>query len=210
MIQWMMLEGGPDKEANHAVERAWAGGAAEITTLPLARHKGLVTIVSAVGAKAKRKPRWPELLVDWAEIYDTKLFPSDEIPVLCEEASGLGADALAVYGEPGLTQATIAWYAKGAIAVYERVSRAGTVAWAPGQPLGRPFDGSMRNVASWIGRKLTSGAIDESLFDRMDNTNRAVGEALIKRALWRMLDTTPPAIDELAGMIANAPERNRG
>jgi hypothetical protein len=204
MIEWMLLEGTPETVAEKAVPRGLTGGSAVMATLTFGKHSKPITIVSVEGSRAKRPGRWPEILTDWAEIYSTKLFPSDAIPVLCEEASGLGADALAIFGEPGLGRATIGWYAKGLLAVYERVSAEGTIAWAPGQPLGRPFDGNLRRAASWVGHKLASSASDESLFDRMDNTNRAVGEALISRALWRLLDTKPPALDDLAGLVANA------
>lgn len=206
MIQWMLLPGAPDAVTDKAAEQAWVGGAAVITQLPLGRNAAPVTIVAADGARARRKARYPEILTDWAEIYGAKLFPDDTLPVICEEASGLGKDALAIFGEPGLTRATVAWYAKGALAVYERVANDGTVAWAPGQQLGRPFDGSLRQVASWVGRKVTSDK-DAPLFDRMDNTTRATGEALIARALWRLLDTTPPTLDKIAGMVTSAPER---
>lgn len=207
MIEWMLLEGRPEVLADKAVPKALTGGHAVLGCLTFGKHSKPITIVSVEGSRAKRAARWPEILTDWAEIYSTKLFPSDAVPVLCEEASGLGADALAIFGEPGLGRATVAWYAKGLLAVYERVSAEGTIAWAPGQPLGRPFDGNLRRAASWVGHKLASSASDESLFDRMDNTNRAVGEALISRALWRMLDTKPPALDEMAGLLAQAPLR---
>ena len=211
MIQWMLLEGPGGDVPEKAVRRAWQGGRAVIAELSFPTRKSALQISVAwtEGARARRPARWPDVLAEWHEIYEDALFPDDACPILAEEASGLGADALVIHGEPGLTRSTVAWYAKGALASYEHVGSA-SVAWAPDQPLGRPFDGSLSSAAAWGGKKLASllgSDRDTALFERMEKTAQAVGEALIKRALWRLLDRKPPTLDELAGQVANAPQR---
>jgi len=192
--------------------KAWRGGEAVIAVVdfPGKKQPRRLSVLWSEGARAARAARWPDVLADWGDIYGEKLFDGDAVPVLCEEASGLGADALAIHGEAGLLHATVAWYAKGAVAEYEKVALGGSVAWQPGEPLGRPFDGSLRSALAWGGRKLAEKvgtSADETLFERMEKTNQAIGEALVNRALWRILDVKPPSLDELAGMVAGAPQR---
>ncbi|HEU5055017.1 MAG TPA: hypothetical protein VFU21_00770 [Kofleriaceae bacterium] len=178
-----------------AVGRAWRGGAAEVVRLALPAGRGKsreLLFAWGDGAPPVRTPRWPEVLIDWHDIHGDPLFPGDALPVLAEELSALGAEALALHAEPGLAGATVAWYERGALALYEHVGSA-TVSWTEADGLGRPPDGTLRSAA--VGFVL----------DRIALQNRANGEALLERALHRILAHDPPPFDELAGMVVTAP-----
>jgi hypothetical protein len=167
-----------------------------------------LTFFWAVGSAARRAPSWPGVLDDWKDIYDEKLFPSDLVPVLAEEASGLGAEALAVHADLGFGQATAGWYRKGALAEYEHVGGGAQVAWTPDTGLGRPFDGSRRTMTASASRRLAEilGADKfASTFERLEKTSKAAGEAVLFHAFVRLLGAEPPPLDQLAGMVAGAP-----
>ena len=85
-----------------------------------------------------------------------------------------------------------------------------TVAWTPESGLGRPLDGSMRQAMALGGKKLASlvGSDDSvNIMDRIQATSAALGEVLIRRAFVRLLDQEPPGIDELNGIVSQAPRR---
>ena len=213
MFKWVAVLADQGGVLQTALARAWQGGAAVVADLtlvsPKKRQPRPALIAWPDGASARRAPRWPDLLDDWRDIYDEKLFPAPECPVLAEEVSGLGADALIVHGAPGLTQATIGWYAKGALVEYEHVGSA-TVAWTPETGLGRPLDGSMRQAMALGGKKLASlvGSDDSvNIMDRIQATSAALGEVLIRRAFVRLLDQEPPGIDELNGLVSQTRKR---
>jgi hypothetical protein len=160
-------------------------------------------------AKAKRAPRWPSLLDDWKDIYEEALFPNAEIPVLAEELSGLGAPALAAHAGPGLATGTVAWFEQGALIGYEHVGGA-SVSWDAEDGLGRPFDGTAASIAALGGKrvaKLFGADKDIDVFERVENANRAVGGVLLTRAFYRILGQDPPAMDDLAGLVAKAGEQ---
>jgi hypothetical protein len=212
MFTWLVVLADQDKVLQMALARAWKG-TATIADVRLSSEKRRqprpVLVAWPDGASARRAPRWPELLDEWRDIYDEKLFPSPECPVAAEEVSGLGADALIVHGAPGLSQASIGWYAKGALVEYEHVGGA-TVSWTPETGLGRPLDGSLKQAMALGGKRLASlvGSDDTvNIMDRMRDTSAALGEVLIRRAFVRILDQEPPAIDELNGFVAQAPRR---
>ena len=213
MFTWVAVLADQRAVLDTALARAWKGGPAVVVELALAspkrRQPRPALVAWSEGASARRAPRWPDVLDDWRDIYDEKLFPAPECPVLAEEVSGLGADALIVHGAPGLTQASIGWYAKGALVEYEHVGSA-TVAWTPESGLGRPLDGSMRQAMALGGKRLASlvGSDDSvNIMDRIQATSAALGEVLIRRAFLRLVDQEPPAIDELNGLISQAPRR---
>jgi hypothetical protein len=163
-------------------------------------------VVSPDRVKARRAARWPDVLEDWKDIYEEALFPDPELPVLAEEISGLGAPAACVFGGPGLLKGTVAWYEKGALISYEHVGSA-SVSWDPDEGLGRPFDGTAASIAALGGKRVAKLFGSDKTIDvltRIDNANRAIGEVLIGRVFYRFLDTDPPPIDDLAGLVATA------
>ncbi len=213
MFTWLAVLATQRSVLDLALAKAWKGGTGIVAELDLVSSKRRqprpALVAWSEGAQSRRAPRWPELLDEWRDIYDEKLFPTPECPVLAEEVSGLGADALIVHGEPGLTRASIGWYAKGALVEYEHVGSA-TVAWTPETGLGRPLDGSVGQAMALGGKRLASlvGSDDSvNIFDRIRDTSAALGEVLIRRAFLRLVDQEPPPIDELNGLVAQAPRR---
>jgi hypothetical protein len=215
MYSWVVVELEQAGLLPAALARAWQGGGAEAAhvDLPARKEPRVLVFTSADPAggtpAARRPPRWPDLLTDWSDIYSEPLFPDDAMPVLAEEISAMGADALLVHAAPGVAGATVAWYERGALSRYEHVGGA-TVSWAEGEGLGRPSEGGGRGMAVAGARKL-AGAVgtdrDEFILDRIEQSARATGEALIERALYRFLAADPPPFDELAGLIARAAPR---
>jgi hypothetical protein len=103
----------------------------------------------------------------------------------------------------------VGWYAKGALSEYEHVGGS-QVAWSPAGGLGRPLDGSFRQAFAMGGKKLADlvGADDTvGIMERIQATSAALGETLLKRALLRVIGQEPPPVDEIAGIIATAPQR---
>jgi hypothetical protein len=208
MFRWVVVAHERREVLVKSIVKGWSGGDAVLTDLevPGRKKSTWLCVASTGGATARRQPRWPEVLVDWSDINEDPLFPESEAPVLAEEVSGLGADAFIAHGAPGLAKATVGWYAKGALAAYEHVGSA-TVSWTPEEGLGRPFDGSAKQLAARGYQKLAELVGDQAganVAERIQLTNQAMGEALISRAFLPLLDTDPPAIDELAGMIARS------
>jgi hypothetical protein len=205
MIEWLAVRAEHRDPVARAVSRAWRGADAKVADLQFPRGVR-ATFVGPGAARAARPARWPELLADWREIYEEKLFPSDAVPVLAEEASALGAEVLVAHAEPGLARASVGWYRKGVLAEYEHVGSA-QVAWTPEDGLGRPFDGSRRSLGAMASRRLAEvlgAAAVASTLERLEKTARAVGEALLVHAFLRLLGEEPPPMDELAGRIAAA------
>jgi hypothetical protein len=198
LFAWVVVEAEHAGLVPAAVGIAWRGGAAQVSRVSLPARRGsreLLFIAAAPGQAAARAPRWPDVLSDWHDIYDDALYPDDALAVLAEALSSLGADALALHADHGLAGATVAWYAKGALSLYEHVGGS-TVAWNPDDGLGRPADGT-----------LTS-AVTGFVLDRIELQNKATGEALLVRALHRFLAADPPPFDQLAGMVTTAPRQS--
>src|SRR5215831_588598 len=109
MLDWVAVRHAHYPILCSAAPRAWQGGVIAIVQIPGA------LVAWPEGAGARRKARWPDVLTEWAEIYDERLFSSDLGPVLAEELSALGAEVLAVHADPGFSRAGVAWYEKGSL-----------------------------------------------------------------------------------------------
>ena len=197
MHAWVVVEAEHRALFPAALARAWkGGGAARAARLALPARRGqrelLFVWPDPPAPPLVRPPRWPDVLSDWHDIYGDPLFPDDALPVLAEALSALGAEALALHADHGLAGATVAWYEKGALALYEHVGSA-TVSWTEADGLGRPPDGTLRSAAAGF------------VLDRIALQNKANGEALLDRALHRILAHDPPPFEELAGMVVTAP-----
>jgi hypothetical protein len=202
MLEWLCFRTEHKTAIGNALGRAWRGGEVRLVELAPA------TFLSVEGTSARRAAHWPDVLTDWRDIYDERLFPSDVVPVLAEEASGLGAEVLVAASDLGFAQATTGWYRKGKLDEYEHVGGGAQVAWTPDGGLGRPFDGSRRTISAMASKRLASllGADKfASTFERLENAGKAVGEAVLWHAFLRLLGREPPPLDELAGQVAAAP-----
>lgn len=211
MHTWLVVEAAHGPLLPVAVERAWQGSAAAAAEVLLPARKGRGALLFVwpepdPEPSLRRQPRWPDVLCDWNEIHEEPLFPRPALAVLAEDLSGLGADVLLVHAEPGLAGATIAWYERGALALYEHVGGA-TVAWSEADGLGRPLDASGASRAALAARGLASADRDLFVLDRIDSANRATGEAVLDRAFHRLLAADPPPFDELAGVVVTSPRR---
>ena len=205
MFEWVVVRTAHLGILPAALARAWKGEAV-LAQLPFSAS---VAFIVPLGATARRAPRWPDVLADWGDIYEEKLFPSDLAPVLAEELSGLGAEVLATCSELDLRKATTGWYRKGALAELEHVGSS-QVAWTPEDGLGRPFDGSRRSIGAQVGRRVAEIVGDErsaNLMDRLEGQRLAVGEAILETAFLRMLGEDPPKMDDLRGRVATAPSQ---
>jgi hypothetical protein len=146
MFAWVVIREENCDVLPPAIARAWTG-AAQVAHLELPAKrankpaKQIAVIAVGGGVRGKRDPRWPDVLGEWSDINEEPLFPSNELPVLAEELSALGAQTLCVHGGPGFAQATVAWYERGALVGYEHVG--GTpVIWDPDGGLGRTLEGA--------------------------------------------------------------------
>ena len=196
MHAWLVVEAEHAGLLPAALARAWTGRSASARlSLPARRGSRELLFIWPDGAVPLRAARWPDVLADWHDIYGDELFPGgDALPVLAEELSSLGPEVLALHAAPGLAGATVGWFEKGALALYEHVGDA-TVSWTEKDGLGRPPDGTLRSAAAGF------------VLDRIALQNRATGEALLERALHRILAHDPPPFEELAGMVVSAPRQ---
>ncbi len=145
MFAWVVIREEQSDVLASAVARAWTG-AATVAHLELPAKRAnkpakRIAVIAPEVAHAKRAPRWPDVLGEWSDINEETLFPGGELPVLAEELSTLGAQALCVHGGPGLTLATVAWFDRGALVGYEHLG-ATPVIWDPDGGLGRPLAGA--------------------------------------------------------------------
>jgi len=208
MFAWLVIREDNTDVLAAAIAKAWSGGDAVIARLAFPARKAprQIAVVWPDRARAKRTPRWPDVLDDWKDIYEEALFPNAEIPVLAEELSGLGAPTLCAHAGPGLVAGTVGWYEQGALIGYEHVGGA-SVSWDPESGLGRPFDGTAASIAALGGKrvaKLFGSDRDIDVLERVELANRAVGNVLLTRAFYRILGMDPPEIDDLAGLVAKA------
>jgi len=208
MFAWVVIRDENLGVLQPALARAWTGGAAALARLTLgAKRPRAIAALWSDGARARRAARWPDVLGDWQDINEEPLFPDAALPVLAEELSGLGAPALCAYAGPGFAAGTVAWYEQGALISYEHVGGS-SVAWDPDDGLGRPFDGTAASIAALGGKriaKLFGSDRDVDVLERQQLANRAVGGVLLRRAFYRILGFDPPELDDLAGLVANAP-----
>jgi hypothetical protein len=203
MFEWVVVRSEHRGIVGAALARAWRG---EATLAELTFRAARVTFIVPATATARRPARWPDVVADWVDINEERLFPSDLVSVLGEELSGLGAEVLATFSELDLRKATTGWYRKGALAELEYVGSS-QVAWTPEAGLGRPFDGARRSIGAQVGRRVAELVGDErtvNLMDRLEGQRLAVGEAILESAFSRMFGEAPPKMDELRGSVATA------
>jgi hypothetical protein len=105
MYAWVVVREDNFNVVAPAVARARSDGAAEVAhlALPQTRRKPPqpIVVITPAGARARRAPRWPDVLGDWSEINEEALFPSAELAVLAEELSGLARRRCARTVAPG-------------------------------------------------------------------------------------------------------------
>ena len=211
MIDWVVVRPEHAGVLSAGAKKALGGGLAVAdVAVPQAPKKPPARMLCAwpEGASAARRaPRYPEVLADWGDIYDVKLFGNPALAVLAEEVSGLGADVLVASAELGLEVTSLGWWAKGKLVAYEHTGGGGSVAWTVEDGLGRPASDSLlvsggQGLARLLGADRTA-----ALLARYEDAERAAGEVLLTRAFMRILGVEPPAMDELCGIVAQVPVR---
>ena len=202
MIEWLLVSGDQRELVYRCFGAAWSGGQACESIVRLG--PGWVTVAWPLGSRAQRAPRWPDVLADWREFHDEALFPSAEVPVLAEEVSALGANALALSVAPGAARADIGWYHQGGLAEWEHVG-ATTAAWYPDAGLDVPRLSGALAAAVDLARAAAESAAEASVYDRIHAGLAASATAIYKKALHRLLGADPPDCDDLAGIVAKAP-----
>jgi hypothetical protein len=202
MIDWVLVRGDQRDVVYRGFGAAWAGGTACEALLTLA--KGPVVVAFNEGGRARRAPRWPDVLAEWREFHAQPLFADDRVPVLAEEVSALGVVALALSVAPGAARATAAWYSKGALVEYEHVGGV-AVAWYEDSGLGQPRVGDFVHAIADVARATADSASEAGLYDRVEHGLVAAAGGLYAKAMHRLLDADGPGCDDLAGMVARAP-----
>jgi len=201
MILWTLVDGDHRDLVYRCFGASWSGGVACEAVVRVG--KKWLTVAWAESSRAKRAPRWPEVLDTWREFHSDVLFPADHVPVLAEEISSLGHEVLALAVAAGVTTATVGWYQKGALAEYEHVGQE-TVAWYPEQGLERPrLDGVVASLAGF-GAWQAADAAEKATYERVSDGLKVEAAAIYQKALKRLLDDDPPPPDKLAGMVAGA------
>jgi hypothetical protein len=206
MIEWLLLPGNQIEAARKLLGGAWSGGARIALVQPTARSRAL-TVITPESARAHRAPRLPDVLSDWVDIYEEPLFPSPLLPVAGEVLSERGEDTLALHadlGDPARPRGGIAWYEKGALVELEQVGKS-AVAWRRGEALSRPTLAGARSQLASLGRARADDDAEAGLYDRVASGLAATAEALIARALIRLLADDPPPLNELAAAVLRAP-----
>lgn len=187
-----------------AATRALTGGELRLVALapgrPAASGGRTITVGEPIGARARSAAAWPDLLVDWSEIYEAPPYPGDAAPPLAEALSALGVPAFAVAFDPARDAAAVAEYERGRLVSLEHVGSS-VVAWRDGEAgLSRP---RMGGVGGGIASAARSLGADEGLLDRIESQHAAGARAIVERVLVRLLGESAP-VDELAGRIALA------
>lgn len=206
MIEWLVLPGDGSPDLARRLGRVWRGTAHVAVFQPTGGAR-VCTFVVPDTVTAVQRPRWPDVLTDWVDIYEEPLFPSPRLPVAGELLSESGSEALALFadlGDPQRPRGGIAWYHKGGVAEFEQAGKA-AVAWQKGQPLGRPKAGGVRGSLASLGRRMASTERDAALYDRVESGLAATAETIVTRALLRMLGDDPPPLNELAEKVERAP-----
>ena len=198
MIEWLLFPGEFSADVPRRLAKVWRGSAlVSVLRLPDAR---VVTVVEPTQLQAQREPRWPDVLSDWVDINEEPIFPSPLLPVGGESLSETSPEVLAMFADPSQpdrVRGGIAWYERGALRELEQVGRA-AVAWRQGQPLGRPRVSDAKSQLFSFGRKLADSRRDVNLFERADAARAVTAEAVVERALRKLLGTDPPALPDLA------------
>lgn len=202
MIEWLILPGAVTPELGRRLGAVWRGSAAAASPY-LGNKARACTIVAPDSIQVTRQPRWPDVLSDWSDIYEEKLFPGPTLPVAGELWSESGGEALALYadlGHPGGARGGIAWYQKGGLVELEQVGKA-AVGWQKGQPLGRPKVSDARSQLASLGRAMADSERDAALYERVESSRSASTEAVLHRALTRIFAVDPPPLNELAELV---------
>ncbi len=203
MIEWVVVavpRGARRPTTESVVERlgrAWAGGA-RVGWAELGPKVNPCLLLAPDGANARRAPRFPDVLTDWADIYEEPLGHSVLVTVAAEILSEGGQDVLAMFadlGDPEGPRAATGWYDKGALVELEQVGKA-SVAWKTGGELGRPSAGDVTSALASAAKHLS----DDSVFDRIDKGRDAAAEAILLRAMRRALAADPPPLRELLAL----------
>lgn len=202
MIEWLFVSGEYPQDLNRRLAKVWRGSA-WVSVLRLTAKARPCTVIEPEAVTALPRPRWPEVLADWAEIYEEPLFPTPCLPVAAEALSETGPESLALFadlGHPRGARSGIAWYHKGGLTELEQVGNA-AVAWQPGQPLSRPRVHDARAQLAALGRSLADTQRDAGLYDRVESSRAATAESILARALLRLTAADPPPINELAEVL---------
>jgi hypothetical protein len=203
MLQWLFVAGDYPHDLERRLAKAFCGSAL-VSVLRLTAKARPCTVIEPEAATVLRKPRWPDVLTDWTEIYEEPLFPSPLLPVAAEVLSETGAESLALFadlGHPSGARGGVAWYQKGGLVELEQVGSA-AVAWQKGQPLSRPRVHDARAQLAALGRSRADNDRDAGLYDRVESSRAVTAEAILARALLRLTATDPPPISELAEVLA--------
>lgn len=206
MIEWLLLPGDASAELARRLGKVWRG-VVRVAVLKPTEDARICTVVEADAVSALRKPRWPDVLTDWVDIYEEPLFPSPKLPVAGEAFSETGSEALVLFadlGDPERPRGGIAWYQKGGVVELEQAGKA-AVAWQKGQPLSRPKAGGVRGSLASLGKRMASTERDAALYDRVESGLAATAEGILDRALLRLLGDDPPPLNELAERVERAP-----
>ncbi len=206
MIEWLLLPGNQVEAVRSLLGRAWRGTAKLVVLRPTERSRE-ISVVIPTQVAALREPRWPDVLGDWVDIYEEPLFPRAALPVAAEVISESGEDCLALHadlGAPAGARGGIAWYDKGGVVELELVASA-AVAWRKGQPLSRPSAGGARAQLASLSRRNAGNDRDAGLYERVESGLAATAEAVLGRALLRLLSDDPPPLNELAAQVMAAP-----
>lgn len=205
MIEWLLLPGDQAALCRTVLGQAFRGSAQARVLRPTPRSRE-ITVLGLEAASPRRQPRWPDVLTDWADIHEEPLFPSTRAPLAGEVLSETGPDCLALHADLGAARGGIAWYEKGALVELEQVGRA-AVAWRRGQPLGRPRAGGVRAQLASLARRMADSPREAGLYERVEAGLAVTAEALIARALLRLLDDDPPLLPELSRAVLTTPGR---
>lgn len=206
MIEWLLTPGNQLAHLQALVPRALRGATQARLLRPTPRSRE-ITVLELGAAQAIRGARLPEVLSDWVDIYEEPIFPSPRALVAGEVLSEQGQDCLALHadlGAPGGPRGGIAWYERGALVELEQVGNA-AVAWRRGEPLGRPAATGVRAQLASLAGRMAETERDAGLYDRVEAGLSATTEALIGRALLRLLGDDPPPLSDLAQAVLQAP-----
>lgn len=202
MIEWLLMPENQVSACRSLLGGAWSGTAALYVLQPTPKSR-TVTIVVPEIVTARRAARFPDVLTDWADIYEEPLFPSPRTLVAGELLSESGDDCLALFadlGAPAGARGGIAWFEKGALVEFEQVGGA-AVSWQRGQPLSRPVLAGARAQLASLGRAHADTERDAGLYERVEAGLAATTEAVLGRALIRLLGDDPPPLNELAQLL---------
>jgi hypothetical protein len=201
MIEWLLFPGEFSAELPRRLVKVWRGSSlVSVLRLPGAK---VVTVIEPQQVRALRAPNWPDVLSDWVDINEEPIFPTPTLPVAAEALSETGPEVLAMFADPSQPERIrggIAWYERGGLRELEQVGRA-AVAWRHGQPLGRPRVSDAKSQLFSFGRRLADSRRDADMFERADAARAVTAEAVVARALAKLLDQDPPALPELAAAL---------